>query len=359
MRKLHEPTPADAWFFAQAGQRQGPLPLEQLRELLANGSVLPADLVWTPGLSQWAPAASLPQLADYLRKPLEPPSAAPTAQPPDPEGPGRHARPLEVPLPVRAESEVRVRARPPLWLRLSAAMGWILLVTVAAVAAVLLVEPLRVRVLSRLQPWVTVNEGQIVLRTSATRTRRPAPAAAGAVRKKPEGSGAEPAAAAAPEGPESSHPLGFSPQRTFSGPDWLERRNPQAQAPEELGPFTRVGLQVSEPDRERQWELVYTVTYRHADGGHVVHKVISFETYRGAANAQHAASAIVAQLRRSGRQLLHEEPLVSPTGEVSGRIYAFHHEMRTDLLWHHQRHLLQVQAPSLELAREFKKLLPY
>jgi GYF domain 2 len=47
----------DEWFVARRGQdgnkRYGPVPLEQLRELVDAGKVQPADLVWREGMANW------------------------------------------------------------------------------------------------------------------------------------------------------------------------------------------------------------------------------------------------------------------------------------------------------------------
>lgn len=46
---------ADSWFYSQGGQRQGPVPAEQLREL-RNARLIDGDtLVWRKGLTDWLP----------------------------------------------------------------------------------------------------------------------------------------------------------------------------------------------------------------------------------------------------------------------------------------------------------------
>jgi len=46
---------AEGWFYSQGGQRQSPVPAEQLRELL-NARLIDGDtLVWRKGLTDWLP----------------------------------------------------------------------------------------------------------------------------------------------------------------------------------------------------------------------------------------------------------------------------------------------------------------
>ncbi|MGD0897003.1 MAG: GYF domain-containing protein [Thermoguttaceae bacterium] len=47
---------ADQWYYAQKGQRQGPVSEEQLKELASTGQLKPNDKVWKQGMAQWAKA---------------------------------------------------------------------------------------------------------------------------------------------------------------------------------------------------------------------------------------------------------------------------------------------------------------
>jgi len=47
---------ADEWFYTNDGQQMGPVSIAGLRELAARGGLQPSDLVWTEGMSTWAPA---------------------------------------------------------------------------------------------------------------------------------------------------------------------------------------------------------------------------------------------------------------------------------------------------------------
>jgi GYF domain 2 len=48
----------DEWYYGKDGRQLGPVSASSLREMAANGQLKPADLVWTHGMSQWAPAGS-------------------------------------------------------------------------------------------------------------------------------------------------------------------------------------------------------------------------------------------------------------------------------------------------------------
>jgi hypothetical protein len=49
---------ADEWFYTNDGQQMGPVSIASLRELAARGGLQPSDLVWTEGMSTWAPASA-------------------------------------------------------------------------------------------------------------------------------------------------------------------------------------------------------------------------------------------------------------------------------------------------------------
>jgi N-acetylneuraminic acid mutarotase len=54
------------WYYSKAGTRSaphaGPFSLEQLRSLAQSGAILPADLIWNPGVSLWLPAGQIAAL---------------------------------------------------------------------------------------------------------------------------------------------------------------------------------------------------------------------------------------------------------------------------------------------------------
>lgn len=52
-----------AWYYAVAGtERQGPVSDAQLRELIQQGKIGAADLVWTEGMPSWVALGSVPDL---------------------------------------------------------------------------------------------------------------------------------------------------------------------------------------------------------------------------------------------------------------------------------------------------------
>ena len=49
------------WFYTREGQQAGPVPAEQLRQMVASGQVGPQDLVWQEGMANWVPSSSVPE----------------------------------------------------------------------------------------------------------------------------------------------------------------------------------------------------------------------------------------------------------------------------------------------------------
>jgi len=45
-----------SWFFVREGQKRGPVPEDELHEMLATGVLSPEALVWTAEMKQWRPA---------------------------------------------------------------------------------------------------------------------------------------------------------------------------------------------------------------------------------------------------------------------------------------------------------------
>jgi hypothetical protein len=64
------------WFLQQGEQRLGPMPVEALRDMAANGQVAATDLVWTDGMASWQPASSQPWFQTGVA-PYQPPYAPP------------------------------------------------------------------------------------------------------------------------------------------------------------------------------------------------------------------------------------------------------------------------------------------
>jgi len=50
---------AASWYYVKNGEKQGPISGEQLVELAQNGTILPDNLVWTKGMTEWQPARNV------------------------------------------------------------------------------------------------------------------------------------------------------------------------------------------------------------------------------------------------------------------------------------------------------------
>lgn len=50
---------SEQWYYAKGGQRNGPITPDQLRQLASVGTLLPTDLVWKQGMSQWDEARKI------------------------------------------------------------------------------------------------------------------------------------------------------------------------------------------------------------------------------------------------------------------------------------------------------------
>jgi hypothetical protein len=63
------------WYYVKNGQRQGPVSTDQIKQLLASGSLQPSDLVWKEGMSQWTAASTIKELlpAPAMPSPQVPP----------------------------------------------------------------------------------------------------------------------------------------------------------------------------------------------------------------------------------------------------------------------------------------------
>ena len=51
---------ASSWFYMRDNKRNGPVALDQLRQLAATGALAREDTVWTVGMNQWTPAGDVP-----------------------------------------------------------------------------------------------------------------------------------------------------------------------------------------------------------------------------------------------------------------------------------------------------------
>lgn len=81
------------WYYAAGGQQQGPVSLEAMRGLLADGRLRSEDLVWREGMPAWVVAGEVSALATTAQRranPAEPATAVSPAQPAAPDGPAWH-----------------------------------------------------------------------------------------------------------------------------------------------------------------------------------------------------------------------------------------------------------------------------
>ena len=50
---------ADQWYYAQRGNRSGPVSSAELKQLAESGRLTPEDMIWNDGMSNWMRAGSL------------------------------------------------------------------------------------------------------------------------------------------------------------------------------------------------------------------------------------------------------------------------------------------------------------
>src|SRR5947209_8716449 len=81
---MNDPSPQ--WYFGRGGQQQGPVSTDVLRQMLREGKLSTADLVWREGMSNWRVIAGL---ADFANPGIPAPANAP--MPPIPEASPQYA----------------------------------------------------------------------------------------------------------------------------------------------------------------------------------------------------------------------------------------------------------------------------
>jgi hypothetical protein len=64
------------WYYVQGGQQQGPVSIEALRELAADGRLKANEIVWTEGMPNWQPAG---QVSGLMLSVAGPPPLPPMA----------------------------------------------------------------------------------------------------------------------------------------------------------------------------------------------------------------------------------------------------------------------------------------
>lgn len=75
---------AGEWYYTQDQEQQGPVPEDQLKELIASGQVNTSESVWQDGMAEWQTISSMPELASAAPAPDTP---APDTPPPIKQGP--------------------------------------------------------------------------------------------------------------------------------------------------------------------------------------------------------------------------------------------------------------------------------
>jgi len=53
------PPPTEQWYYSRNGQQIGPVSRAVLDQMIATGQIYAGDLVWTDGMAQWQPVASV------------------------------------------------------------------------------------------------------------------------------------------------------------------------------------------------------------------------------------------------------------------------------------------------------------
>ena len=87
-----------SWYYSKGGQQNGPVPMEDLVRLIGTGTVTRSDLVWREGMTDWLPAAQVPELAP------PPPAAAEVVRPSIPAG-GQPLNPYQAPASSWVEAQ--------------------------------------------------------------------------------------------------------------------------------------------------------------------------------------------------------------------------------------------------------------
>jgi hypothetical protein len=114
---------AEQWYYTRDGQQMGPVSTAALRDLATSGSLRPADLVWTEGMSAWAPASAtrglFPSSAQVVTPATLPAVRATASKPPLEDRHPEHPRERDL---------VRPRRRPVAGMSTGAKVGIVLAV---------------------------------------------------------------------------------------------------------------------------------------------------------------------------------------------------------------------------------------
>jgi TM2 domain-containing membrane protein YozV len=55
---------ADEWYYSEAGEQRGPIPLAELKQRAAAGKLGRGELIWTDGMADWKPAGEVRGIFD-------------------------------------------------------------------------------------------------------------------------------------------------------------------------------------------------------------------------------------------------------------------------------------------------------
>lgn len=72
----------DQWYYADQGQRNGPVTEEQIKKLAVTGQIKPSDMVWKQGMTQWIQASQIAGLLPPLPPSLPPRESDSSGLPP-------------------------------------------------------------------------------------------------------------------------------------------------------------------------------------------------------------------------------------------------------------------------------------
>jgi hypothetical protein len=82
----------DLWFYAEGGQKRGPLPISELITRLASIPDVHRILVWREGLTNWKPVADVREISEQLVRPQRPePAPSPVGAMREPTVPAEDA----------------------------------------------------------------------------------------------------------------------------------------------------------------------------------------------------------------------------------------------------------------------------
>ena len=72
---------AAEWHYGQGEEQHGPVPLEELKQLVASGQVQPTDMVWNADMPDWLPAGEVEELFPKQKTASEQAAAEPVSEP--------------------------------------------------------------------------------------------------------------------------------------------------------------------------------------------------------------------------------------------------------------------------------------